>query len=426
MKARLISHLNDDFIRHNLIFFIGSIIVAVLNYLYHPIMSRMLSIEDFGEVQVLFSILSLVGVPLGIFNIIALNLYTNKNSYQSPVVQQFSLLTAYVAGITTVLLLAAAPFIASTLQLSSSVEILLVACAVAVSAITIFGRSYLQATHRFAITSIANAIGAGGKLLVAMLLVYIGFGVTGAIGGFFIASALSFLYVRHYAKEYIAFPTLRKLSLTPELKKEIGFGFIVLCGTGLITFLTMADVIFAKYLFSPEDAGLYSGISVVGRVVLFLTASITGVLLTHVRMSATTAENHTYLKKGLLLTALIGGPALLIFILAPKLVVGTLVGASYTNQSSLLPLLSTYIFLVSLINVSINYSIALRQKYVITIGIFGILCTILFVFLLPKTPLGLVQSFDISSALTLALCLYTNFKKTPPTTHHDPILAQQQ
>lgn len=417
MKNRIISHLNDDFIRHNLIFFIGSIIVAVLNYLYHPIMSRMLSVEDFGEVQVLFSILSLVGVPLGIFNIIALNLYTNNNSYQSPVVQQFSLLTAYVAGITTVLLLVTAPLIASTLQLSSGVEILLVACAIAVSAITIFGRSYLQATHRFAITSIANAIGAGGKLLVAMLLVYIGFGVTGAIGGFFIASALSFLYVRHYAKEYIAFPTLRKLSLTPELKKEIGFGFIVLCGTGLITFLTMADVIFAKYLFSPEDAGLYSGISVVGRVVLFLTASITGVLLTHVRMSASTAENHTYLKKGLLLTALIGGPALLIFILAPILVVSILVGVSYTTQSSLLPLLSTYIFLVSLINVSINYGIALRQTYVIFIGIFGILCTVLLVLLLPKTPMGLIQSFCISSTLTLILCLYNNFKENIHKNH---------
>ena len=104
MKRLILSYLQDDFLRHNLIFFIGSIIVAVLNYLYHPIMSRMLSVEDFGEVQVLFSILGLVAVPLGIFNIIALNLYTNNNSYESPVVQQFSLLTAYVAGSTAVLM----------------------------------------------------------------------------------------------------------------------------------------------------------------------------------------------------------------------------------------------------------------------------------------------------------------------------------
>lgn len=414
----MLSYLQDDFLRHNLIFFIGSIIVAVLNYLYHPIMSRMLSVEDFGEVQVLFSILSLVAVPLGIFNIIALNLYTNNNSYESPVVQQFSLLTAYVAGSTAVLLLVLAPFITSVLQLSDTTEILIVAGIIVISAITIFGRAHLQATHRFAITSIANAIGAGGKLIAAIALVYLGFEVMGAIGGLLVASIGSFLYVKFYAKQFIAFPSLRPLRLTPELKKEIGFGFIVLCGTGLITFLTMADIIFAKYFFTPEIAGLYSGISVVGRVVLFLTGSITGVLLTHVKINHSVAENHRFLRKGLILTALIGGSALLVFVLAPKIVVTTLIGESYVSQSDLLPLLSSYIFLVTLINVCISYSIALRQKNVIIIGIFGILCTLMFVFTLPATPTGLVQGFLFSSALTLALCLFTLFKRAPTTTNY--------
>jgi O-antigen/teichoic acid export membrane protein len=188
----------------------------------------------------------------------------------------------------------------------------------------------------------------------------------------------------------------------------------------------MADVIFAKYMFTPEDAGFYSGIAVVARVVLFLTGSITGVLLTHVRISATTEGNRTYLRKGLLLTGLIGGSALLIFILAPKLVVTTLVGATYADQSSLLPLLSTFVFIVSLINVCINYSIALRQKNVIIIGIFGILCTILFVLLLPSTPVGLVQGFLLSSFLTLALCLYIQFKKVPPTPTYAQNIPQQE
>ena len=329
MKRLILSYLQDDFLRHNLIFFIGSIIVAVLNYLYHPIMSRMLSVEDFGEVQVLFSILGLVAVPLGIFNIIALNLYTNNNSYESPVVQQFSLLTAYVAGSTAVLLLILAPFITSLLQLSGITEILIVAGIIVISALTIFGRAHLQATHRFAITSVANAISAGGKLVAAIALVYLGFNVTGAIGGLFIASIGSFLYIQFYAKKFIAFPSFKLLRLTPELRNEIGFGFIVLCGTGLITFLTMADIIFAKYLFTPEIAGLYSGISVVGRIVLFLTASITGVLLTHVKINHSVTENRKFLRKGLILTALIGGPALLLMVLAPKIVVSTLIGYLY-------------------------------------------------------------------------------------------------
>lgn len=409
MNTRISSYLQNDFLRHNLIFFVGSIGVAVLNYLFHPIMSRMLTVEEFGEVQVLFSILALVGVPLGIFSVIALNLYTNNNHYSSPAVQQSSLLTAYVAGITALLLIIFSPLITSLLQLSSSTELVLVAAAICISAITVFGKAHLQATHRFAITSIANAIGAGGKLIAAVVLVYLGFNVTGAIGGLVIASLTTFVFVQIYAKKYIALPAFRPLKLTPELRKELGYGVIVLCGTGLVTFLTMADVIFAKYLFSPEEAGLYSGISVVARVILFLTASITGVLLTHVKLSALVSENRKVLRQGLILTGLVGGGALLIFILFPKFVISILVGGTYADQANLLPLMSTYVFLITLINVCIGYGLALRQKTVITIGIFGILCTILFVSVLPMTPNGLIQGFLFSSSLTLGLCLYTQF-----------------
>lgn len=419
MRARVISYLQDDFLRHNLVFFVGSIIVAALNYLYHPVMSRMLSVEDFGEVQVLFSIFALITVPIGIFNIIALNLYTNNNSYNSPAVQQFSLLTTYVAGTTALLLVIFAPLISASLKLSNLIELPIIAVAILLTAITIFGKAHLQATHRFAITSVANAIGAGGKLLAAILLVYLGFNVTGAIGGLFIASLLSFLFVQLYAKKYTALPTLKLLRFTPELKNELNFGVMVLCGTGLVAFLTMADIIFAKYLFTPEVAGLYSGISVVGRVILFLTASIAGVLLAHVKMNAPVTENRIILRQGLILTGLVGGCALLVFVSFPKLVIAVMVGSAYTAQANLLPFIGAYIFLVTLINVCISYGLALRQKSVIIIGIFGILSTILCVAVLPSTPYGLVQSFLISSTLTLIVCLYIQFSPASNTPSHD-------
>ena len=85
----------------------------------------------------------------------------------------------------------------------------------------------------------------------------------------------------------------------------------------------------------------------------------------------------------------------------------------YVQKPAQKPKLSGYIFLVTLINVCINYGIALRQRYVIVMGIFGIICTLLFVFALPATPNGLVHGFLYSSALTLAVCLYILFKGAP-------------
>ena len=42
MKRLLSAYWRDDFIRHNAIFFAGSMAVAVLNYIYYPIVGRLL------------------------------------------------------------------------------------------------------------------------------------------------------------------------------------------------------------------------------------------------------------------------------------------------------------------------------------------------------------------------------------------------
>ena len=65
--------IKDDFLKNNAIFFIGSMAVAVLNYLYHPILGRMMSVEDFGEVQSLISLFIQLSIFMGVFNIITVN-----------------------------------------------------------------------------------------------------------------------------------------------------------------------------------------------------------------------------------------------------------------------------------------------------------------------------------------------------------------
>jgi len=74
--------LQDKFLRHNFIFFCGSMIVAISNYLYHPILSRMMDIESFGEVQALIFLFLLFSMVIGVFRTIVVNIVANAQEIQ--------------------------------------------------------------------------------------------------------------------------------------------------------------------------------------------------------------------------------------------------------------------------------------------------------------------------------------------------------
>ncbi len=426
MKSRLFALLRDDFVRHNAVFFVGSMTVAVLNYLYHPIMSRMMSVEDFGEVQVLFSLLSQIGIPLGIFSMIALNLYANDHDHTSPSVRQFSLLTAYVGGLSALAILLATPYLIHTFKLTSAWGLVIVAATLVVSALTTFGRSYLQASRQFTQTSIANAIGAGGKLLAAMALVALGYATLGALAGFLLASIATLLYVFVKARAHMALPRIAPIRITPELLREIKFGILILFGTGLLTFFATADITFAKYFFPADTAGLYSGMSIIARIIFFATGSIAGVLIAHVKISETPAHNRQVLKKGLALTSLIGGAGLLLMVLFPTHIITLMIGQSYAPLAPLLPMLAFHTFLLALIGVFVNYALALRQNTVIIICIVGVASTLGFLFYAHATPADIVHAFLGGSALTLVTCIiaYLHPTKHNANPRHDITVHQ--
>jgi purine-cytosine permease-like protein len=69
--VRSIAH--SPFLRQNAIFFIGSTVVSFLNYLYYPVLGRLLSPADFGEVQAIISFFLQTGVLLSVLSLVTIN-----------------------------------------------------------------------------------------------------------------------------------------------------------------------------------------------------------------------------------------------------------------------------------------------------------------------------------------------------------------
>ena len=51
-------------------------IVAFFNYLFYPVLSRLLSPADFGDVQALISLITQSAIILGAFSVVAVNITT--------------------------------------------------------------------------------------------------------------------------------------------------------------------------------------------------------------------------------------------------------------------------------------------------------------------------------------------------------------
>jgi len=308
---------NDEFLRNNAVFFVGSLLVAVLNYLYHPIISRTLSVEEFGQVQGYLSVAVQFGVLSTVFGMVLLNLKTSLQAEDSRDIRNsvYSL-GLLAAGGASVLLLVASPYLGEKLSLTSSWGWVLVSLAIFVGMPRVFAKFHLQAEKRFGMASLLELFGAAGKIIFALFLIYLGFETLGAVGGYVLAIIAGLLLALPYTWDTLSLQNFVWPTLTPVLKQEIRYGLFILLAIGFVTFLYTADILVIRYLFSEETAGLYAGIATIARIIVFGTASVAGVLLSHVTLRSTTQENHQTLRKGVLATLVLGGFALAVIAVA--------------------------------------------------------------------------------------------------------------
>jgi len=373
----------DTFIKNNVIFFIGSMIAALLNYLYHPIMSRMMSVEDFGEMQTLLSITYLTGIFLAICGIITTNIIVNctEDSFlkcEIFISQLFKgILPIVLVGVVGIVVFS--PFLMSFLKFDSVVPFMPVAFILLINAVYTFYNAYLRGVKQFFTLSVIGIISSAGRLIFGIIFVYMGMRVFGAISALALATLFALLYAIYQIQGKFKLSLKEKALFSPEIKKEFSYAILILYALGYITFLYASDIILVKYFFDPEVAGFYSGISTIARIIFFATASVAGVLMPSIQINAGILKNKIILQKALLINAFIGFCLLGIFMIAPVQIISLMIGERYESLSYLLPLAGLYFFLVSMLNVLYVYFIALRDRRLIKVSCVGLLATLLLV-----------------------------------------------
>lgn len=410
MKEKL---LGNQFVKNNAIFFVGSILVAFINYIYYPIVGRFLPVESFGEVQVLISFFLQLTVFLTVLGLVTTGVVVNekddrKSSLIVKELQKAALLVSLIAAVGIVLL---SPVLQSLFKFESSIPFMLIAVVFLISLLLSFKSAFIRAKQDFFAASAQGIIGGVGKIIFSVMLILVGFSTSGAIAGLLMAQIFALYYASYVARKlgYVSDSEVgigqRIRTLMPDLSVVKRFYVYVafVFGVSLITTLMYSlDVAVVKYLFSAEEAGVYAGIATIARIIFFLTGSFAVVILSTAKLSATPSDNYRVLVKSLLLTIAFGGAAALFFVLFPSFTVHLLFGSRYDAMIHLLPPLSIAMLLMSISNLLANYYIALKQYLVLLWVSIGFVITIGLITFYHETISQVVYSFLAGS---VAICL---------------------
>ncbi len=397
---------NDVFLKNNLLFFAGSMLVAFFNYLFYPVLSRFINLADFGEVQVLISLSAQLAIFLGGLSLVTVTMVANWEDKEEcsiiiSLIQKLMLLLSFFLFIFVIVF---SQTWKSFFNFSSYLPFISLAFLLPLGVVFTIRTSVLQGKNDFKSLAVANLIVAIGRLFLAIILVYIGWRTLGAITGIVLAQIIGLGYVVLKTRKYLLhYSSWRETYLKHKanIKSGLKYIFFVFLGLGLMTFLYSGDVLIVKHYFTPDEAGLYSGISIIAKIIFFATASFTAVLLPNLKLKNTLAENKKLLFRSLVLVGLVGLVAVILFLLLPKFVISVLIGSRYLPAAYLLSRLSILMLIVSFINVFLFYFLALRKYFFVVILALGIGVMLLFSYLFHSGLETIVNNILVAAILVL-------------------------
>jgi O-antigen/teichoic acid export membrane protein len=368
----------------------------------------MMDIESFGEVQTLISLFLLSSMVIGVFRTIVINIVANAQEIKEK--QELILMLQkaglYIVLAFSILIILFSSQLKSFLNFGSIYPFISLAVLLVLSLFFTFRCAILQALHKFKEVSIANIYLSAGRLVFAVLLVYIGWASFGAITAIVLAQVVALIYVYLKTNNHLMTLVKAKVKITSIIKKELSYAFLVFSATLCVTFLYSADVIVIKHYFPANQAGFYSGIATIARIIFFITGSVAGVLISHIKIGNSGKENKKVLKKSLFLVGGLGGVVFLTFLSFPDIVINILIGQRYLDYANLLPRLSLLLFFVSIINVFFFYYLALRKYFLSIIAIFSPLIVIALSHFRHNSLLEIVNNFLWVSVLILITLLF--------------------
>ncbi len=407
----------NPFYRHAFVFTAASLTASAVNYLYYPVMARLMGVVSYGELQLITSfILQLTTVYLTL-NIINVNIVANhEETVGRRLMTALQKTIFWLVVILCVGLALASVWLRDFFHFSSAVPFLLIVPILLIDTASIFWTGYLQGHREFKTLSLYTVGVAGSKLFFSVGLVVVGLGVSGGVLGIAASLAFGLVLVRLASRRSLPalLPTL-SLPTIADLRVVRGnIVYVVEVLTSLVSMgiLLSVDVIIVKHYFSPEFAGHYAGIATVARIIYFATAPLVMVMLPSIKLGRP-AANRAAFRRTLGLCALVCIGGLTLFSVAAHPIIALLMGPAFVAYSNWLPLISIIAVLFTFTNLAVNYLLALRSHWSIVVSLASLTTGVLLIVWHHATVPQIVASASIGLLIGQLIFWLSQFMSRP-------------
>lgn len=404
----MISRLLPSGWRNEAVYFAIFNLTNVLNYVYLVLVGFFVGADSYGLFGALFGIVylaSAVGntVKMAVArHVAAARARTGGEVARRDVVGLLAWSAAF-AALVALALVAATPAIANAFD-SPTEPVLWAGLAIALSIWVPTTYGILQGLERFPMLGSVLLVAAFLRITAGAALLAVGGGVSGALAGVVLGFAGSavyavFLCLRHArggtsAEGWIGVPAPR-----------IGALFTVLVAGLVIAAPTSLDVAIVRYVFSAEDAGVYTGISVLGRVILFASVAVPFTILPKVTARTEAgAPTGRLLAEGLAITGGLASAAAVGIVLATGALGWQLGGVDVSSASAALHWYLAAMVLFSLTVAIVHYQVGRSSgTFILAAGLPSVALQGILIALVPGSLTAVAQLLCALNAVLLAI-----------------------
>lgn len=361
----------------SVIFYGLSGVASLLNYVFYPIIGRMVSTGQYGEIQFLISMFNQLAVGFVVLNILAIIVSAElaNEKKRSAAIRSLNKTALIASSIIVALGILLVYSNQGNLSLHSPLAIIFLGLALLMNVPLTIQIGILQGRGKFISSGVLGMTAAFGKLAASVLLVAFGLGVNGAILGIAIGITASTIigYLMNMKKD-------DKPANTGETSgiKQLSFirnrAVVAIIAVTLITILSVADTIVSRIFLGHEQAGQYASIATATKMILAATSPIIWLAL-----PASLSGNKRLISRYLLITVLVSLFIGVLLSSLPSLITTALTGISagqflvYVPLASLSMTLCASAFLIISISIGLDKLKPLIWSMLIALAAFAII-----------------------------------------------------
>jgi O-antigen/teichoic acid export membrane protein len=407
MKQKVKQLIHHPLIYGSGIVITGTLIANVFNFLFNLFMSRNLSISEYG---ILASIVSVIGLPGVAANAIVPIVVSFAGEYFAK--GQTDMLRGLYLKITKIVLIIGVIFFAcfwffipeikTFFHIQNPAILFVTDTVIFLTFLAIINNGFLQAKMAFIFMVFLAVLTTIIKLFAGILFTFIGLSALGGalaiLISTFIPYLISFLSIKFVFDKKISNPHINTRSLfaygLPSILTYLG-----------VNALISTDIMLVKHFFDAKSAGMYAGLSLVGRIIFFVSAPIANVMFPVIVQKYNKGQNYTNTFFLSLFLVLMPSICLTFFYaIFPKFtILFFLKNPEYLSIQPLLIYFALFITCFSLLSIISSFYLSIKRTNIVYPIMLGAVAQVLLIIYWHNS---FMQIITISISITLLLLLY--------------------